>query len=88
MSDWAEENKFALKKSTQQIVVQTSKYTQAIKCAEPNCDIILVWNAAGAEDEDLEFRVKSCTCGETNYHTLCCLQHKNTFICRKCNPAK
>ena len=82
MSDWIQQNDFQLKKN--RVRIETSKYTQAIKCSKPDCQVVLVWNAMGGEDEDLEFRVKNCTCGEIEYYTLCCSEHKNNYVCPTC----
>jgi hypothetical protein len=52
-------------------------------CAEPTCSTVLTWQNA-MEDGDEAFRVKSCTCGENDFYTLCCSAHKNTFVCNHC----
>lgn len=85
MSNWIQKNVFTCNETP--VVVETSKYTQAFQCAEPNCQVILVWNAMGGDEEDLEFRVKGCTCGEENLYTLCCSAHKNTFQCPHCSSS-
>ncbi len=83
MSDWVSHETFQLENGVK-AKIQLSKYTQAIKCAAPDCNVILIWNSNGGEDDDLEFRATSCKCGEKEYYTLCCLEHKNTYICKEC----
>ncbi len=87
MSDFVSKTVFGLNDATagkKELLVESSKYVQTCKCAEPSCDVILAWNAAGADEEDLEFRALSCVCGEEKYYTLCCSAHKNVYICPEC----
>lgn len=85
MSNWITTNEF---RYNMNVKVECSKHTQVQKCAVPDCGTLLVYDASGTGEDDEEFRAKSCTCGETEYYTLCCSVHKDTFVCSQCAEAK
>lgn len=61
--------------------IQADYRVQHEECAEPLCDVLVVWYDHGQEDAAGAFKAKSCTC---DHPMIFCTRHADTYICSDC----
>jgi hypothetical protein len=67
------------------LTIEMAGYVTVEKCADLNCSTLIAYNAPGGDDDTCAFKADSCQVKNHDYHTLCCTQHKATYVCPDCN---